>query len=373
MDDAVRILGDGPLDISGSIGITNLTSMTEAIQALHAQSQPLSGPDLQRNFSSIDEAAQRPDNLSHAAHKTEATTSEEQLPVQDIGLVKQQLNTFTCFGMLPIELRTIIWRQSFPRRRKVYVYTCKDGNNWRDRALSYRSGQPPPAAFRVNRESRDVGLKHYRVLLQDAHDPRRRKYIHPGLDTVVLEGLDSLDDRSILISRSSAHLSKAFGDMQSLGLHGLRWNDRNTSAFGPNDDGADLDNLYCVKIKRALFVPGYVKRLHELFLFAETPHPSSTYGTFSRTNIKACSDSIRHFLTTKSEANPTYHVPEVHIVAPNGLFGMEIVDLTSDDEQVEVEYEELDEEYDEDYDGEDDGSSKVIDLCDSDAGDEADA
>ncbi|KAN0089543.1 hypothetical protein V8E51_019803 [Hyaloscypha variabilis] len=87
------------------------------------------------------------------------------------------LNTFTCFPLLPIEIRFKIWHFTFPRAREVNF-----GNEllfrtvWRyipREIFQFEDELPLPIALCVNRGSRRETLKHYTVLFRgDSPLPR---------------------------------------------------------------------------------------------------------------------------------------------------------------------------------------------------------
>lgn len=103
---------------------------------------------------------------------THSCTSEELSDSNDPS--QHRLNTLTCFGKLAIELRTIIWRFSLPRQRKVHVNTRINLDTSGKFHLFSKSHSRSSSIFWVNRDSRAIALKHYRALLQDSSNPRRK-------------------------------------------------------------------------------------------------------------------------------------------------------------------------------------------------------
>ncbi|KAJ5046765.1 uncharacterized protein L3040_003993 [Drepanopeziza brunnea f. sp. 'multigermtubi'] len=95
----------------------------------------------------------------------------------------QELETFP---KLPVELRLMIWRLSFPPSRLVRLHP------------TFNSSQDPlPVALRVNQESRREGLRHY-YMVQRPPDARFSKYayfyprqvcINPKIDSVYISFL----------------------------------------------------------------------------------------------------------------------------------------------------------------------------------------
>ena len=107
---------------------------------------------------------------------------ELELPDQGQLLFSQtllsDLEEFQLFSRLPIELRIMIWRLSFPPGRKVVLelnpcYSCETFTAFQlqGRAIAEpaplhdrRTELPHPVTLHTNRESRQETLKHYRVL-----------------------------------------------------------------------------------------------------------------------------------------------------------------------------------------------------------------
>ncbi len=79
--------------------------------------------------------------------------------------------TFTCFPILPVELRCKIWREVCFRRRNICI-SFKELGYWMEkdehgaevssfRAFMYFSNSAHPAILHASHESRTEGLKHY--------------------------------------------------------------------------------------------------------------------------------------------------------------------------------------------------------------------
>jgi hypothetical protein len=237
-------------------------------------------------------------------------------PDAKVSQLEERLDTFTCFGKLPVEVRVIIWRFCFPRRREVYVKSGFD--SLRIDTFRYSSHHPPPLVFRVNSESRALSLKHYCVLLQDIHRPDRRVYFHPSLDTVVFLDLDPLRDGSML-ARASERLLTTFQNIQSLKLRHMWWSQARCSIIGPCCDLTDSHSGLSVQEERSNIVPGHFKSLHELFI-SKTPELNyeRSYSLTYPGNENSCKRSLKHFFKMKAKADPEFKIPKSPLSFPRG-------------------------------------------------------
>lgn len=107
----------------------------------------------------------------------------------------KDLDTFTCFGRLHIELRLMIWRLTFPRGRHVNFNVNMDDALGPDyyRTDGIETHCPLPIALYVNSESRCEALNNYCIIktFKDSpNPPYRRRYrpfcYNPKLDTAFL-------------------------------------------------------------------------------------------------------------------------------------------------------------------------------------------
>lgn len=371
-------LDTSALNLLGLSSISSPSSINEAAQTFDTLSRALPEMAVLPPSFGIDEAAQNPDSMSYTSHKNEAALSHDilpqevattnvssytykeieaknvdnispaisnsdidfhlpskaeaaatkrleilclELPDPDLLLFEQRLGSFTCFPDLPIELRTIIWRFSFPRGRKVHVKNPENNRlNTRDNpnTLSFKSRHQAPSTFRVNCESRTVSLKYYRVLLQNIHDTRRRIYFHPGLDTIFLPDVYPVEQGHLFL-RMSPKLCATFGQIQSLQMHHMWWSRYRTAALGPIGDNMmdrELFEGFTVKDIRNVFYPGHFKNLHELHLIATQCH-----NTFLSTadGIAQCTASILHLFTTKAKVDTDVMIPKITITAAENI------------------------------------------------------
>jgi hypothetical protein len=81
------------------------------------------------------------------------------LPDPDEELFFQNPHTFWLFSKLPLEIRLNIWRQTFPRR--THMIFNGPYKPWP--CLRVRHTPLPPVSSRVNFESRQETLRHYKV------------------------------------------------------------------------------------------------------------------------------------------------------------------------------------------------------------------
>ncbi|KUJ18983.1 uncharacterized protein LY89DRAFT_732513 [Mollisia scopiformis] len=142
------------------------------------------------------------------------------LPTRSNNSTKTEDNvysTFTCFEKLPIELRLKIWRVACFRSRNVDIwitrirlfstvdlYHTDAGYDKMSRLSYFKSGSPPPVVLHCCQESRQEGLKHYKLSFGFSHtvkggltfakDPRI--YINWEADRLCLMNPDTYDVKS---------------------------------------------------------------------------------------------------------------------------------------------------------------------------------
>jgi hypothetical protein len=113
-----------------------------------------------------------------------------ELPDPNEELYYQYPHTFRLFPKLPLEIRVNIWRQTFPRRTHMIF----NGPYKPFPCFRVRYTPPPPVSSRVNFESRQETLRHYKVLqtstLCTCYSLRPKTlYFHPEID--ILRGWDT--------------------------------------------------------------------------------------------------------------------------------------------------------------------------------------
>lgn len=90
-----------------------------------------------------------------------------ELPDYEQELSSQNLipDTFTCFPRMPTEIRQMVWVIALPGRRLINLVPHSHDGGYRQ---SIRDKRDPklPITLQVNRESRHVTLKHYRISYQ---------------------------------------------------------------------------------------------------------------------------------------------------------------------------------------------------------------
>jgi hypothetical protein len=164
----------------------------------------------------MDSIIQTPGNAKHTVPNPQAIVTKQRpiIPTE-----------FTLFPKFPLEIRTYVWHWSFPRGRKIRVYQIKDDDDYEpepDELIDFKSSNPSPPTFSTNRESRQISLKRYNVLLHHPSDPKVKSYFHPALDTVVFPDLQPLNE-GLLLKNLSPELSKTFSAIQLLELHNMWW------------------------------------------------------------------------------------------------------------------------------------------------------
>jgi hypothetical protein len=93
----------------------------------------------------------------------------------------KQLEEFTLFPKLPVELRTTIWKESSSEPRLVEVHVS-DFNFKGKESFTFASTTPVPTILHVNQESRLTGLKQYSLHFGSDDD-----VIYGGLPTVYFD------------------------------------------------------------------------------------------------------------------------------------------------------------------------------------------
>ena len=121
------------------------------------------------------------------------------------------LESFSLFGLLPPEIRILIWEYSMTPST---VYTKPIGNNF----LANPRKQANPTLLGVSHESRSVALSHYQ-LARDID----RTYVNFDLDTVHIDCIDCLDLNilTLLPSRSEIRFQFLAVDWEWIAMYGL--------------------------------------------------------------------------------------------------------------------------------------------------------
>lgn len=79
------------------------------------------------------------------------------------------LTTFTCFGMLPAELRVRVWKLTYPGPRIIQLYRRYDDPRDKSGGFKFSAWTPLPIALHVNAESRTEALRTYTLCFGNDH------------------------------------------------------------------------------------------------------------------------------------------------------------------------------------------------------------
>lgn len=136
-----------------------------------------------------------------------------------------KLKSFARFPDLPLELRQLIWRETFPGRRivKINSYGTVKQNSYTFHA--FFSTAPIPIALSINSESRAEALRHYHPSfgMHSAAIPSII-YFNPSLDTLYFEfdAYQALNSQLLLLALSDRYGQVAgrvgMKDVQSVGV-----------------------------------------------------------------------------------------------------------------------------------------------------------
>jgi hypothetical protein len=236
------------------------------------------------------------------------------------------LGQFTVFPKFPLEIRTSIWRLSFPRGRKINVYKNeKDDDDESDddedelERNRFKSSNPHPVTFLVSRESRNISLKHYRVLLQHPTNEQLKSYFHPALDTIAFPDLRPLDE-GLRLKDLTPELSELFGKIQSLELHNMWWSDIRTAAIGPQGRHSpprwsDAET----QRTRDNVLAGCFRGLHELLLAPEgrpVKRNIDQHDLNTADGQRECKEVLLYYFEEKNKVDKGFMVPEIRFIEP---------------------------------------------------------
>ncbi|CAG8959077.1 hypothetical protein HYFRA_00012858 [Hymenoscyphus fraxineus] len=113
------------------------------------------------------------------------------------------LREFHLFTKLPLEIRQMIWRETFSSPRQLLLMTHVHGKHMKSNTRFgpcsdwFNSMVPPPTVYNVNHDGRDEVLAHYRQLLTSCgpnDPPRIQKSVlfNPKTDTMYLSWDDCI-------------------------------------------------------------------------------------------------------------------------------------------------------------------------------------
>lgn len=88
-------------------------------------------------------------------------------PATSSSAASNRFTAFTKFGLLPPELRQEIFRLSIRNIPAVPIV------RWNRRIGSFIPGRKTPSILHVNREAREMGLKHWELAFGSANQPKK--------------------------------------------------------------------------------------------------------------------------------------------------------------------------------------------------------
>jgi hypothetical protein len=249
------------------------------------------------------------------------------LPDRDIELFRQHaekaFNHFPLFGFLPEELRIMVWRAAFPRKRTVQVELSPS-------FVILHSHTPPPLTLHINRESRLETLKFYIPLLDPC--PRRPIYFHPSLDTVCFHRREG---NPLGFMQSTAYLTKhslsAISKIQSLKipkiyyggqLQGwIKFGTQRRSLYGhgnfvePDRGGLrffhGLEELVLVSDTKILGSANYLGILNHPDTLLALPPEDIIFTLDTEDRIEEYVQAFRRFFEWEREECPDCKVPDI--------------------------------------------------------------
>jgi hypothetical protein len=242
------------------------------------------------------------------------------------------------FSRLPIEIRLMIWRRTFPRgngfggRRRIRLAALRYGSN--DPMNRVFTSASTPVALHVNRESRREALRHYRLLFnlgagQDV--PRHTPiYYNPSLDIIELRGRH-LHRNNIArpMARGFAwlarHAQADFDAIQTLEIRGWYRPTIGDDTWSHLRDNADPFAPVVYERPRSL---RHFRRLTFLNIIDEFPrtfHESTIHGRERWPNPDcANTDGVREYIRRRQYEDPSYMMPSIRYAPSDHLPPYEI-------------------------------------------------
>jgi hypothetical protein len=149
-------------------------------------------------------SSEQPQLISEQAARECILLFTFELPDPEIQLYIQlgkDLDTFTLFPRLPLELRLKIWRRAFPKPRLVHIGpSCSVCYCWSHDYLKAKVQHIPLlVTLRINSESRTETLKFYTVIWRDEKDNLRQPlYFDHTRDKLYMGYCHDSDDQQLL-------------------------------------------------------------------------------------------------------------------------------------------------------------------------------
>jgi hypothetical protein len=242
---------------------------------------------------------------------------------QDLGA-----NIFPLFPKLPIELRNMIWRASFPPGRRIKVAFKRLGRLYQEKYSHPRTTHPAPVTFHVSKESRTESMHHHESLFgfNTAGIELAPVYFRAAVDTLMISEL-------LVFDYTEGHLESLFPTMRLqnilfLELHNPCWviepvyqkallshgDDR--SGLEEYIDGLDEKDWHR-DIAKALLHPRSLvmqrfPNLKRLTFVVDEEDIGRSYFS-EEIQVKHCLREIRTWYELEKELNPGLEIPEIDV------------------------------------------------------------
>lgn len=229
---------------------------------------------------------------------------------QDLGA-----NTFHLFQRLPIELRNIIWRASFPPGRRIKVA-------WG------RTNHPAPVTFHINKESRAESMCHHESLFtfRRAGFELTPVYFRAAVDTLMISDLGVFDFEEGYLERRFPTMR--LQNIRFLELHNPCWQHitmYQKALLTHGDDRSELEEyingLYetesCAVYGRLLLHPRslVMQRFPNLkrLTFVVDEEDKDRNDLVAAVHVERCLGDIRAWYKREKELNPGFEIPEIDV------------------------------------------------------------
>ena len=244
---------------------------------------------------------------------------------QDLGA-----NTFHPFQRLPIELRNIIWRASFPPGRRIKVAFKLCGYLCKGKYSQPQTTHPAPVTFHVNKESRAESMRHHESLFgfNTAGIELAPVYFRAAVDTLMISEL-------LVFDHSEGHLERLFPTVRLqnilfLELHNPCWVNKTLyqkALLTHGDDRSELEKYiknvdetgwYSI-LGEALLHPQslVMQRFPNLkrltFVVDEEDKYKDRNYLVAAVHVERCLGDVRAWYKREKELNLGFEIPEIDV------------------------------------------------------------
>lgn len=145
-----------------------------------------------------------------------------ELPDVDMDLFVQDLcpKTFTIFPKLPLELRHMVWRASFPASRRIKVRM-----DYKHHQKYWWYSHLTPVTFHVNKESRAESRCSHECLFEayGSTSDLLPLYFRARVDTLIVSGIDVMNHSDCRKTYFPRHMQSAYDKVRCLELYNACW------------------------------------------------------------------------------------------------------------------------------------------------------